>query len=382
MKGYLATVQGSSRLKNAWNRVRLPIYLILFTTSSIALFWGYLVKSENEATFHGDLSSGNLLSQGTELYLAGDELQEGTFRIMADQLFVPQGQGGRMTLSLRVTSVCDVARSQNGYEPVDCIPVAKSDFFAKPISTDRPLNLSFDAAMRVVAKVQGIAFSIRDEPVQGSSGRDRTIAVSGCKVSSGVRADVNCANSESVNEPMVVLELINLYGARVIIGNPESGQSKMLLRDRDGLEQLKSLRLSPNDGDKKWVRLRTGQNGIDLPFDLDFRVGEARFRETSGTVRASNAERPVFPSDMLVITSDKDGRIEMSDESVSTRFEKVSAVRLGSFDSNTATTNYEDIRPRRLNTWPPWVQAVLGVLVSGLVVQEMIKKIVPEARRS
>ena len=80
----------------------------------------------------------------------------------------------------------------------------------------------------------------------------------------------------------------------------------------------------------------------------------------------------------MEVRAEEPGYLSLSNERIDFEIPRVSSVR------KSAATNQEgepvvgeDLRRRRLATWPPWLQAMVGLLVSALGLQVILPFIIP-----
>ena len=114
-----------------------------------------------------------------------------------------------------------------------------------------------------------------------------------------------------------------------------------------------------------------------------YNVGQAELRRTNGQVNVEGDRTTFLRTDAIDVRAEEPGLLSLSDERIDFEIPKAYLVRKGASENQTVeagvdeASHGEDLRRRRLATWPPWLQAMLGLVVSALGLQVILPFIIP-----
>ena len=117
-----------------------------------------------------------------------------------------------------------------------------------------------------------------------------------------------------------------------------------------------------------------------LPLSGDFVSGNVVLQRAVGRMEVGGQQGTLLRCDALAARSDGLGILSLSNERIDFELSSAHSVRKHEGDacSNPLSgSEGKDVRRRWLETWPPWLQATLGVLISGLGLQVILPFIVP-----
>ena len=102
-------------------------------------------------------------------------------------------------------------------------------------------------------------------------------------------------------------------------------------------------------------------------------VSGVKLSHDGGVIDVAGRERTLLSADSIEVRTGGVGSVSITDERISFRIPKARSALKFSGDNREST----NLRRPRIDTWSPYVQVIVGVLISGLGVQVAIRLIVP-----
>ena len=375
-RGVIASVWRGVRLRlgpdTRSEQLRWTGYLLVCLTVLAVFLWGYIDKPPQEVAFEGEVVGG----RGAQLYFEGDQLGKvGVFRTTADRLDVLPSSSGSVDVTINAEAgTCGRLVREFGGDFGECEREPGRDRDVLSIAQDgTALGLVFGRATpveasRTSARAVKITETTGDSTFPTFLTTEFHVCREGGDECAEADADASRLSIKIRNLPRTEITLrVGSAGTTVTPwASVRNTTTDLVLRiDRPGEARVL--------GFNAWYRQRPGS--FSGSSNADF----VRVRQTSGVVNAAGQREAVLDSDALRVRATEQGPVSMTDSDISFLLSGVveAKVSRGVGDPDDA----KDIRRRRLETWPIWIQATMGVLVSGLVVQVLVRLLLPRRLR-
>ncbi len=366
---------------------RWYVYIPLLLLSVGWFMVGYFTRPLQQVIITGEMLSASQAQPGTELAFEGDDLASGTFVTVADKLTSISSQGSLAVVHLNSElQTCDNLKSSSlkeiNYLQFTCADAAKADFVRV---TDIPLDFQFDQPTNVRVKVRS-ARRISIQPIGGQPEFPASLQVNASmyQEDSTETGQEPCDGDLDGNplRPVVTLTVQNQPGVQITFD--AGGRLKTLEPWTSAAKIPRPLCFlfeSPGAGKRAIFETLYRQR---LLLSASYSVGQAELRRTNGQVNVAGDRTTLLRTDAIDVRAEEPGNLSLSDERIDFEIPKAYLVRKGAAENQEGATRVdeaskgEDLRRRRLAIWPPWFQAMVGLLVSALGLQVILPFIIPK----
>lgn len=372
----------SNRPKFEW---RWYLYAPLLLMAAGWFVVGFSVRNPQQVVYTGEMVQGSEASDGTKLKIESKVLAEGTLTTVADKISALTSLGRPLVVHINGgPSACSDLENSGTWEPdsitFSCGPESGIDLIrASGIS----LGLEFsEPTPLTVESLAGDNLNIQGMGLFGEFFASLRITVSNTRILSPAGQIGRCESAfgESETKPALVVTARNQPGVKVTLDAP--GSRKSITPWRSGVPATKPLCIvieTSKQGSKS--RLTTRYRQTFVPVSGNYVADYVEIERSSGLLTVASEPNTILRRDAIRIESEEPGRVSLSDQRIDLEMPKAISVRKdlekAGAGGRARRSRGEDLRRRWLETWPPWLQASIGVLLSGLGLQVMIPLIVP-----
>ena len=342
-------------------------YLVVCVTVLSLFSWGYFTKPLQEVAFGGEWNTG----RHAKIYFESDSLGKvGTFGATVKKLELLSSEGGstEVTLTDVEDGTCEELVEEFGEKFGRCERDASSNTDLISVSSRKLMSFSFEKPVRIEADLKAArAVSITEQEADGAFSASRMVEFRPFrqgKLNKGNTPECLRAGSPTESDaPVLRLTIRSERSALYTIG--AQGLSKSVTPVQSSTSDLTNLLFRIHwQGEAGCLKFKTLHQQPSNFFSFTSKADFIRVERVPGNINLAGLAETVLDTEVLEVWATTPDRISVTDSSVSFRLGNASQVTVNAGDG----TQGKSISRRRLETWPIWAQAIVGVLVSALVI--------------
>ena len=352
---------------------------------------GYCSRLPQQVVFSGEILSASQTQAGTELILEGEDFAVATLFTVADKLTSISSQGSTSVLRLNsgpeiCTSLANSRLGEIGSLQFTCTKEARADFVTM---TDTPLEfvLHKPTSLKVSVPAAG-RINIQPVGIQDEFPASLQFIASESRPTETSAGPEDCAGTSSGVSPTPMVSLLVQNQPGTEISFEASGRRVTLVPWTSAQSSPRPLCFvidSPGSGDR--AIFTTLYRQASVPLSASYNVRRVELRQTNGRVSVGGEQSTLLSTDVLDVRSHDPGLMTLVNERINFEMPSAYSVNKGTIvgqgGNSGSLRSFEgtDIRRRWLETWAPWLQAILAVVISALGIQVVLPFIIPKGLR-